>query len=91
MLFWEGMKLDIKKFVAECDTCQRVKYESVSLAGLLQLLPIPTKVWEDVSMDFIEGLPKTANVNTILMVVKRMTKYNHFLTLKHPFTVAEVT
>lgn len=30
VLFWEGMKTDIKNYVAECDTCQCAKYESIS-------------------------------------------------------------
>lgn len=90
VLFWDEMKSNIKRFVAECDTCQRVKYESTSPAGLFQSLPIPTKVWEDISMDFIEGLSKAANVDTILVVVDLMTKYSHFLAMKHLFTAAKV-
>lgn len=90
VLFWEGMKANIKKFVSEYDTCQRMKYESVSPVGLLQPLPIPTAVWEDISMDFVEGLPKARQVDTILVVIDRMTKYGHFLPLRHPFIVAEV-
>lgn len=34
VLFWEGMKKDIKQFMTECDMCQRVKYEAVSSVGL---------------------------------------------------------
>nr|MDZ8005255.1 RNase H-like domain-containing protein [Nostoc sp. DedSLP05] len=57
--YWKGMKKDVQKFVAECDTCQRQKGETVASPGLLQPLPIPTQTWHHISMDFIEGLPKS--------------------------------
>jgi hypothetical protein len=55
--FWPGMKYDVKRFIRECDICQRVKAENVSLVGLLQPLPILKRPWLSISMDFIEGLP----------------------------------
>lgn len=89
-LFWEGMREDIKKFIEACDPCQKNKYQTLSPAGLLQPLPIPNQVWEDISMDFITGLPKTKGKDTILVVVDRRNKYNHFLPLAHLFTVKQV-
>ena len=53
------MKTDIKAFVRECDVCQRIKSETSTPAGLLQPLEIPTTPWIDVSLDFVEGLPKS--------------------------------
>lgn len=90
VVYWEGMKSDIRDFVAECDTCQRNKFDNLSPAGLLQPLPVPTQVWTDVSMDFIGGLPKSNGKDTILVVVDRLTKYAHFIPLRHPFTAPEV-
>ncbi|XP_044477547.1 uncharacterized protein LOC123204809 [Mangifera indica] len=89
-IFWEGMKKDIKKFVVECGVCQKVKYEAASPTGLLQPLPIPTNIWEDISMDFITGLSKIKGVDTILVVIDHLTNYGHFLTFQHPFTAKEV-
>lgn len=37
-------------------------------------------------MDFIEGLPISQGVDTIMVVVDQLSKYAHFVTLKHPFS-----
>jgi hypothetical protein len=41
-------------------------------------------------MDFIEGLPKSEGYSVILVVVNRLTKYAHFLPIKHPYTAAAI-
>ena len=83
--FWEGMKKQITEYVKTCVVCQRQEASSLSPAGLLQPLLIPTQVWEHISMDFVEGLPKVKGKDTILVIVDRLTKYAHFVALKHHF------
>jgi hypothetical protein len=43
--YWKGMRQDIKRFVRECSVCQENKHETILPAGLLQPLPIPSRVW----------------------------------------------
>ncbi|TYK04251.1 Transposon Ty3-I Gag-Pol polyprotein [Cucumis melo var. makuwa] len=84
-LFWHGVKGDVQKHCKECTVCQRNKSLSLSPARLLTPLEIPTRIWDDISMDFIEGLPKAAGFEVIFVVLDRLSKYAHFLTLKYPF------
>jgi hypothetical protein len=63
------MREDIVEYVARCDTCQRVKAEHQRSTGLLQPLEIPIWKWEDISMDFIVGLPCTQKGNDSIWVI----------------------
>lgn len=89
-LFWTGIKGDIARMVAQCDVCQRQKYSTLAPSGLLQPLELPNKVWSEVTMDFIGGLPKSEGFSVIFVVVDRLSKYTHFVPLKHPYTALTV-
>jgi hypothetical protein len=80
LFWWNNMKREIAKFMSECHTCQRVKAEHQSPAGLMQPLDIPEWKWEEIRMDFIIGLPLTPKKKDMIWVtVDRLTKSAHFL------------
>ncbi|WVZ91093.1 LOW QUALITY PROTEIN: hypothetical protein U9M48_037307 [Paspalum notatum var. saurae] len=89
--WWKGMKADVAKHVAQCDTCWRVKAEHQKPAGLLQPLPIPVWKWDEVGMDFVTGLPKTPKGNdSIWVIVDRLTKTAHFLPVRTNYNGARL-
>lgn len=90
LFYWPGLKVDVEDFVKQCQVCQQAKHEHHHPVGTLQPLQIPSRAWQELTMDFIEGLPKSDNCDVIMMVVDRLTKYAHFIPLRHPFTTAQV-
>ncbi|XP_073225787.1 uncharacterized protein [Cicer arietinum] len=78
------------RFCESLYTCQRQKYVVTTPSGLLQPLPIPVLVWSEISMDFITCFPKSNGFEAILVVVDRLSKYSHFIPLKHPFIVCSI-
>lgn len=48
--FWPHMAADVKLFIRDCVMCQQNKYSTHQPFGVLQPLPIPQRVWEDISM-----------------------------------------
>ncbi|PNY02508.1 retrotransposon-related protein [Trifolium pratense] len=89
-LYWIGMQKQVRDFVRSCDICQRQKYAATTPGGLLQPLPIPNAIWEDLSLDFITGLPKSKGYTAVLVFVDRLSKYSHFILLKHPYTAKSI-
>jgi hypothetical protein len=80
----------VQDFVCTCEVCQRNKGEHLQPGGLLQLLGVPTAIWEDVAMYFVEALPKVHGKSVILTVVDRLSKAAHFVPLGHPYTATTV-
>ncbi|KAK4389876.1 hypothetical protein Sango_2324600 [Sesamum angolense] len=81
--WWLTMKKDVAVFVARCLTCQQVKAEYQAPAGELHPFSIPEWKWENITMDFVIGLPRTFRKHdAIWVVMDRLTKFAHFLPIR---------
>lgn len=88
--YWPNMFVDVKNFVNKCATCQYNKYSTQGPYDLLQPLPVPSQVWEEISMGFITNLPSSAIKTVIWVVVDRLTKFAHFVALPTHFTATSL-
>ena len=81
--YWSGMSKDVKDYVSSCDICQRVKAPRHRPYGEMQALPQPERPWQEVTMDFITGLPPSKRrdcvYDAILVVVDRYTKMTRYI------------
>jgi hypothetical protein len=41
-------------------------------------------------MDFNEGLPKSKQFDSIMVIIEKFSKYAHFIPLAHPYTAASL-
>jgi len=76
--YWKGMKQDVEDYVSTCAECQRNKPHRHRPYGNLNSLPIPERPWQEITMDFITGLPPCEYqgrvYDAILVVMDRYTK-----------------
>lgn len=82
------MRRDVENFVAAFLLCQQTKYSTQAPVGLLQPLQIPDKLWDEITMDFIVGLPLSYGYTVMMVVVDRLTKYAHFGALSSNFNAS---
>ncbi|GJY90487.1 RNA-directed DNA polymerase [Tanacetum coccineum] len=66
--YWPKMERDVNRLLNRCRTCHIAKTHS-SNAGLYTPLSVSVAPWEDVSLDFILGLPHTQRAKDSVMVV----------------------
>ena len=89
--WWSTLSKDVTKFCATCRTCQAVKPSTQRPMGLLHPLPIPSRPWESIGMDFIGPLPPSPEgYNFIWVVIDRLTSMVHLVALKTSATATEV-
>ena len=87
---WPGIKDDVRNFILHCLHCQQTKYDHQKSPGLLCPLPVPMRPWEDLSLDFIGGLPSFRGYSVILVVVDRLSKGIHLGILPPNHTASTV-
>ncbi|XP_041419732.1 kyphoscoliosis peptidase [Xenopus laevis] len=68
LLWWPTLWKDVKDFVASCATCASSKSSNSRPCGLLQPLPILSRPWTHLAMDFVVELPLPKG-NTVIWVV----------------------
>lgn len=88
--FWQGLKHDVQKYIREYKVCQQNKSSTKRPAGLLQPLPAPIGVWEDISMDFVTHLALSNGFTVIMVVVDRYSKGVHLGALPTGFSAFKV-
>ncbi|WVZ75953.1 hypothetical protein U9M48_023965 [Paspalum notatum var. saurae] len=77
--FWPHMQRDVQRHVGCCIVCLKAK-SRLNPHGLYTPLPIPHVPWEDISMDFVLGLPRSQRGrDSIFVVVDRFSKMAHFI------------
>lgn len=77
--YWPSLKRDVAKIIEQCRTCQIAKQRNQT-SGLYTPLFVPQIPWQDVSLDFMLGLPQTPRQHdSILVVVDRFSKMAHFM------------
>nr|GEU72786.1 reverse transcriptase domain-containing protein [Tanacetum cinerariifolium] len=92
LYWWPNMKADIAIYVSQCLTCAKVKAEHLKPSGLLQQPEIPEWKWENVTIDFVTGLPRTpSGYDSIWVIVDRLIKSAHFLPKKKTDTIEKLT
>jgi len=89
--FWKNMANTVEEYIRACSICQQAKYSNQPPAGLLQPLPIPNQIWQDIAMDFITGLPLSHGYSVILAIIDCLSKFAHFLPLTVDFSAPKVT
>jgi hypothetical protein len=80
----------VHEFMRACAICQRNKSDHLHPAGLLQPLEVPSPIWSDIALDFIEGFLRVNGKMVTLTVVDRFSKYAHFMPLGHLYTATTV-
>ncbi len=85
--YWPTLRRDVEAYVKGCNVCLALMAVRHKPYGDLQSLPVPTNWWTDLSMDFVTGLPisadwKSDSYDSIMVIVDRLTKMVDYVPVK---------
>jgi transposase InsO family protein len=76
---WKDMRRQVDHYVRNCHSCQRSRTSRHATLGVLRPLPVPETSWENISMDFVVGLPKREGFDAVWVVVDWLSKIHRFI------------
>ena len=89
--WWSTLSKDVSKFCETCGTCQATKPSTQRPPGLLHPLPVPSRPWESIGMDFIGPLPPSPEgYNFIWVIIDQFSSMVHLIALKTSATATEL-
>ena len=77
--YWPGIQDWVKDYVKSCDTCQRFNPDNQKPIGVLHPLPVPSRRFVDIAMDFASLPTSQGGFDSVLVVIDRLTKLCAFL------------
>ena len=89
--WWPGLSRAVRKFCATCEICMRAKDSNQRPAGVLHSLPLPTRPWQSIGMDFIGPFPLVDGFNYLWVVICRMTMMVHLIPVNTKTTATELS
>jgi hypothetical protein len=89
--YWPKMNESVSRYVRGCSLCATSKPSNRKL-GLYTPLPVPSRPWESISMDFVGGLPMSKkNHDYLYVVVDRFSKMCILMPCKKQVTAEQTT
>jgi hypothetical protein len=77
--YWKEMRKQVDQYVRNCAECQKSRTSRHASYGVLPPLEVLEKPWQDISMDFVTGLPECEEYDAIWVVVDRLSRMRHFI------------
>lgn len=85
--YWQAISDTVAQFCNNCIPCRRAKPDRTAKQSLLHPMPVPSRYWHDISVDFITPLPASTwcgrTYTSIMVVVDRMTKKTKFIPMEN--------
>jgi hypothetical protein len=89
--YWPKLRQDVRKYIKSC-TAYAISKLAIKNKGLYTPLPIPEKLWESISMDYMSGFPSTKHGNNcVFVVIDWFSKMAILIACKKNFTTADTT
>ena len=92
--WWKTMVKDISDFCETCPTCAMTKARTQVPYGRLSTLPVPTRPWQQIGIDFLGPLPESKNrtglFDMITVVIDHLSGYVHLVATKQTYKARDV-
>ena len=88
--WWSTLVRDTNAFCDTCGRCQVAKHSNQKPTGLLHSLPLPSRPWESIGIDFMGPLPDNDGYDYVMVVICRLSSMVHLIACSSTVKATEV-